>query len=50
VMEHAVRGMLPHNRLGRQIIKKLKVYAGPEHPHVAQRPVALNLQRSSTPA
>jgi len=50
VMEHAVRGMLPHNRLGRQIIKKLKVYAGPEHPHVAQRPVALTLQRSSNPA
>lgn len=50
VMEHAVRGMLPHNRLGRQIIKKLKVYAGPEHPHVAQRPVALTLERSSNPA
>jgi large subunit ribosomal protein L13 len=30
--------MLPHNRLGRQIIKKLKVYAGPDHPHAAQRP------------
>jgi large subunit ribosomal protein L13 len=39
VFEHAVKGMLPHNRLGRQIIKKMKVYAGPEHPHVAQRPV-----------
>lgn len=38
VFEHAVRGMLPHNRLGRQIIKKLKVYAGPAHPHEAQRP------------
>jgi large subunit ribosomal protein L13 len=38
VFEHAIRGMLPHNRLGRQIIKKLKVYAGPEHPHAAQRP------------
>jgi large subunit ribosomal protein L13 len=50
VMEHAVRGMLPHNRLGRQIIKKMKVYAGPEHPHAAQRPVALTLQRSSNPA
>ena len=50
VIEHAVRGMLPHNRLGRQIIKKLKVYAGPEHPHAAQRPVALTLQRSSNPA
>lgn len=40
VFEHALRGMLPHNRLGRQIIKKMKVYAGPEHPHAAQRPVA----------
>lgn len=38
VFEHAIRGMLPHNRLGRQIIKKLKVYGGPEHPHAAQRP------------
>jgi large subunit ribosomal protein L13 len=38
VMEHAVRGMLPHNRLGRQIFKKLKVYRGAEHPHTAQRP------------
>jgi large subunit ribosomal protein L13 len=39
VFEHAVRGMLPHNRLGRQIIKKMKVYGGPDHPHAAQRPV-----------
>lgn len=38
VFEHAVKGMLPHNRLGRQIIKKLKVYGGAEHPHSAQRP------------
>jgi large subunit ribosomal protein L13 len=38
VFEHAIKGMLPHNRLGRQIIKKLKVYAGSEHPHKAQRP------------
>ena len=37
-VEKAVRGMLPHNRLGRQLIKKLKVYAGPEHPHQAQLP------------
>jgi large subunit ribosomal protein L13 len=41
VVEHAVRGMLPHNRLGRQTIKKLKVYAGSAHPHVAQRPEPL---------
>ncbi len=39
VFEHAVKGMLPHNRLGRQIIKKLKVYPGADHPHAAQRPV-----------
>lgn len=37
-VELAVWGMLPKNRLGRQLIKKLKVYAGPEHPHQAQRP------------
>lgn len=38
VFEHAVKGMLPHNRLGRQIFKKLKVYPGAEHPHAAQQP------------
>jgi large subunit ribosomal protein L13 len=38
VIERAVRGMLPKNRLGRQMIRKLKVYAGPEHAHAAQRP------------
>ncbi len=38
VIEYAVKGMLPHNRLGRQLNKKLKVYAGPEHPHHAQKP------------
>jgi large subunit ribosomal protein L13 len=38
VVERAVWGMLPKNRLGRKLIKKLKVYAGPEHPHQAQRP------------
>lgn len=37
-VEKAVKGMLPHNKLGRQQIKKLKVYAGPEHPHAAQSP------------
>ena len=36
VIEHAVKGMLPHNRLGNKMIKKLKVYAGEEHPHLAQ--------------
>jgi len=39
VIEHAVKGMLPHTRLGRQMNKKLKVYAGSEHPHQAQKPV-----------
>ncbi len=42
VIEHAVKGMIPHNRLGRKLIKKLKVYAGPEHPHHAQKPVPVN--------
>jgi large subunit ribosomal protein L13 len=37
-VEAAVKGMIPHNRLGRQIIKKLKVYRGAEHPHQAQKP------------
>lgn len=41
---HAVKGMLPKNKLGRQIIKKLKVYAGSEHPHDAQKPEALELK------
>jgi large subunit ribosomal protein L13 len=43
VIEAAVRGMLPHNRLGRKMFKKLKVYAGPTHPHAAQQPTALEL-------
>lgn len=36
--------MLPHNRLGRQIFRKLKVYAGPDHPHEAQKPQPLTLK------
>lgn len=43
VIEAAVKGMLPKNRLGRKMIKKLKVYAGPEHPHEAQQPVPLEI-------
>ena len=43
LLRAAVRGMLPKNRLGRQLIKKLKVYAGPEHPHAAQQPAGLSL-------
>ena len=41
VLIAAIKGMLPHNRLGRQMFKKLKVYAGPEHPHEAQQPKKL---------
>jgi large subunit ribosomal protein L13 len=40
VIRLAVKGMLPRNRLGRAQLRKLKVYAGPDHPHVAQKPVA----------
>ncbi|MDX1448779.1 MAG: 50S ribosomal protein L13 [Acidimicrobiia bacterium] len=43
VIERAVKGMLPKNRLGRKMISKLKVYAGPEHPHQAQKPQTLEL-------
>ncbi len=38
IIRHAVKGMMPKGKLGRQMFKKLKVYAGPEHPHTAQRP------------
>ena len=43
VIRHAVRGMLPKNRLGRAMLKKLKIYAGDKHPHAAQRPEPLEL-------
>jgi large subunit ribosomal protein L13 len=42
VLRSAVWGMLPHNKFGRKLIKKLKIYAGPEHPHTAQNPRPLN--------
>lgn len=42
-LEHAVRGMLPKNRLGRKLFTNLKVYAGSEHPHAAQKPEAVTL-------
>lgn len=47
VIERAVRGMLPKNRLGRRMIGKLKVYAGPDHPHQAQSPapIALDIRK-----
>ncbi len=41
VIRRAVKGMLPHNRLGARQLRKLKVYAGPDHPHQAQRPEPL---------
>jgi large subunit ribosomal protein L13 len=48
-IEKAVKGMLPANRLGRAMIKKLKVYAGPEHPHGAQAPKPLDLRDVASP-
>ena len=44
VIEHAVKGMLPKTTLGRQQLRKLKVYAGPEHPHAAQNPTKIDLE------
>ena len=44
VIRHAVKGMLPRNRLARKQMTKLKVYAGPEHPHVAQKPQPMELE------
>lgn len=44
VIQHAVKGMLPHNKLGRKLFKKLKVYQGPDHPHIAQNPKPLVLK------
>lgn len=46
-IEKAVWGMIPKNRLGRQMIKKLKVYAGPEHPHAAQMPQPFEITQIS---
>jgi large subunit ribosomal protein L13 len=43
VVEKAIRGMLPKNRLGRELFRNLHVYAGPEHPHQAQQPKTINL-------
>ncbi len=44
VFKRAVKGMLPKNRLNKHLLKKLKVYAGPEHPHQAQKPQTLQIQ------
>ena len=43
LLQKAIRGMLPKNRLGRAIIKHLKVYSGPDHPHMAQHPKELDI-------
>ena len=43
VFEHAVKGMLPHNRLGSRLFRKLKVYRGDKHPHAAQNPETIKL-------
>lgn len=43
LLHHAVKGMLPKNSLGRQMIKKMKIYSGPEHPHEAQQPAKLDI-------
>jgi large subunit ribosomal protein L13 len=45
-----IRGMLPKNRLGRSMIRKLKVYAGPTHPHSAQQPQPLELEQARSEA
>jgi large subunit ribosomal protein L13 len=51
VVKHAVRGMLPHNALGRKMLRKLKVYAGPDHPHAAQlRATEKQRQKQESPA
>lgn len=43
ILEKAIRGMLPHNKLGRKMYKKLKVYAGEDHPHQAQKPEKIEI-------
>ena len=48
IIEKAVKGMLPHNALGRQLFRKLKVYKGAEHPHAAQKPQALALDPAAS--
>ncbi len=42
-MEHAIKGMLPHGKLGRKLITNVKIYAGSEHPHTAQQPIAVEI-------
>jgi large subunit ribosomal protein L13 len=49
-VRRTIRGMLPKNRLGRQMLKKLKVYAGPTHPHAAQQPTPLVIEHAKARA
>ncbi len=42
-MEHAIKGMLPHGKLGRKLFTNVKIYAGAEHPHAAQQPIAVEI-------
>ncbi len=41
ILKHSIKGMMPRNNLGRQMLRKLKLHVGPEHPHTAQEPIAL---------
>ena len=50
LVENAVKGMLPKNTLGRNMLRKLKVYAGPDHPHQAQQPVPFTITQVAQPA
>jgi large subunit ribosomal protein L13 len=50
LVEGAVRGMLPKNTLGRSMLRKLKVYAGPDHPHQAQQPAPFTITQVAQPA
>ena len=47
IVEKAIKGMLPHNALGRQLFRKLNVYKGSEHPHAAQNPKVLNINSNA---
>nr|CRF40177.1 Ribosomal protein L13 [Laurencia snackeyi] len=44
IIEHAIKGMLPKNNLGRKLFKKLKIYSDNQHPHAAQQPIELNIK------
>lgn len=48
IIEKAIKGMLPHNALGRQLFRKLKVYKGSEHPHAAQNPQILSINSNAS--